>query len=257
MSDSSTIAEAPQLTWKSRLWRVARVIIVVLFVMSLVGMSEFSAHVAMGWTNHLRITFPALLSRWTELLVPFGCLTVACWLVHRLIRWRLKTKGSAVNWRAAHTLFATAIILLGAWSAIALKGAAHQAAWLSNEPLYERRGADFIHADAMNSASQILFALEDFHRKQERYPDSLDDLSLPSRLTMIRPSPGAVPEPFVYFKPPVDSDPHTVVLVSPVLRPRDVVVVAFLSGTKDVYPVTSLAGILETRRMPARNEHER
>jgi hypothetical protein len=257
MSDPSTIADAPQPTWKSRLWRVARTVIVVLFVMSLVGMSEFSAHVAMGWTNHLRVTFPGLLSQWTGLLVLLGCLTVACWLVHRLIRWRLQVKGSAANWRAAHTLFATAIILLGAWSTIALKGAAQQAAWLSNKPLYERRGPDFIRADAMNSASQILFALGEFHSDQERYPDSLDDLSLPSRIIMIRPSSGAAPEPFVYFKPPVDSDPDTVVLVSPVLRPRDVVVVVFLSGTKDVYPAASLAGILETGRMPDRNHHER
>ncbi|MCW1922357.1 hypothetical protein OKA05_07315 [Luteolibacter arcticus] len=248
MSDSSTAAAAPRRKWLSRIWYVARPVIIFLVITSVLGISEISSHVALGWPGHIQASLPTLLPRWPELLLPLGCLAVATWLIHRFIRWWCATKGNAVDWRAGYTLSATAIVLSGAAAAIALSGVVHQLTWLFDKPLYESRGADVSRADAMSSTRQILLTLEDFRWKQERYPDSLSELSLPSRLLTVRPLSDLAPEPFVYLKPDAGSDPDTVVLVSPVLRQREVVIVGYLKGTTEVHPAADLPGILESRR---------
>ncbi len=244
--------------WRERLYALIAIFLLLTFAAcsGLITALELPLRLVLGWIWHLVQAAPVLLPQWPKLLVPLGCLALATWLVHRFVRWWLAAKGSAVGWHGRHTLSATALVLLGAAAAIGLSGVVHQIVWLSNEPLHERRGADFARADAMNSANQILLALEDFHLEQGCFPDSLADLSLPSQLTMVRPHHGGAPEPFVYLKPTTAPDPDTVVLVSPILRQSDVVILGYLPRTTDAYPSTGLPEILETRRMPAARTHE-
>jgi hypothetical protein len=250
--------EAVEKRWQ-RLLKIGvatSVLVVFLGCSGLITAFETPFHLFFGWALHARSAFPALAPRWTETLLPLACLTLALWLAHRFIRWWLAAKGSAMRWHLKHTLSASALLLLGSAAAIAMSGIVHQAVWLMDEPWYERRGMDAVRTMTINSARQVLLAIEDFRIEEGRYPDSLIELPLPSSLITAVPRSDGAAEPFVYFKPkPEDlSDDEVLLLVSPVLRSDGRFIAAFSNGRINVMPGGEFSILLETRRMPQREK---
>lgn len=248
--------------WRERIFAYIAIGVLLMFAAcsGLITFLEFPLRLAFGWIWHLVQGVPVLLPQWPELLLPLACLAVATWLAHRFIRWWLAAKGSALDWRGRHTVSAAAIILLGSAAAIALSGVAHQAVWLADAPWWTNGGRAYERTEAMNKIRQLHRALVDFESEHGRPPDSLEELdpAINRRLFHQSPSAGEPPEPIVYLKPG-DSDPATVVLVSPLLESlRERVVVGFRSGEAKSLPVRpgQLEEILETRREPARKARE-
>jgi hypothetical protein len=254
MSDREKKAPA-----RSRSDQIAIVILVVFVTLFLACSGFITAleapfHLVFGWAWHAWATFPALIPRWNETLLPLACLALALWLAHRFIRWWLAAKGSAIGWHSKHTIFACGLLLLGAAAAIATSGIVHQAVWLADEPWYERSGLDGSRTRVISNAKQVLLAVDEFRRANGRYPDSLDELSLPATLTTAVPLSGGAAEPFVYLKPAPDhpAEEEILLLVSPMLRADGRWVGGFSTGNARVFRAEEFIGLLESRRVPQR-----
>ena len=192
---------------------------------------EFGFHLIVGPFFHAWKTLPPFFSQWRSALLPLACLAVAIVLAHRFIRWWIHSKGIQMTWRWKHTAAAASLLLLGSAAAIAMSGITHQAAWLASSPWVENKGRKTQQTVAINNARQILFALLEYQVAHDRYPDTLEEAvtmvnGLP--LLWVETGPHNLREPFIFLKP---GHPYTglvePVIVSPVIRPYDKVVVGY------------------------------
>ncbi len=255
MSDEEEAATAHP--WRERLIAGAAISLLLLFAAcsGLITFLELPLRLALGWIWHLVQAAPVLLPRWREALLPLACLVTATWFIHRFIRWWLAAKGTAIEWRARHTVVASALVLSGAAAAIAMSGVVHQAVWMLEAPWWVNRNKATERTEATNKIKQLLFALAEFEADHGHYPESLAELEVPRKFLEQSPAPGLLPEPMLYLKPdPVMADDEeTIVLVSPVLG-SDRVVVGFRSLAAQSVDSSLLPQILETRRMPKRGK---
>lgn len=216
---------------------------------------EVPSRLIFGWAVHAWVTALPLLPRWNELLLPVAALGLGLWLADHFIRWALVAKGSELRWQARHTLSATFLLLLGAAAAIAMSGIVHQAVWLGAEPWWGR-GRGYQLTEAVSNARQIAVAIQEFERKNGRYPESLSELCLPPNLLTVESRERGLVEPFVYLKPAkqVPAGEVVPVIVSPVLPDREKVCVAFLpSGDANLIQADLLPKLLDDwkRELPA------
>ena len=254
--------EQPSLTpaqkARERIYAIIAISVVVMFLVcsGLITALELPLRLLLGWIIHLGNSIPALVPQWHKLLLPLGCLALATWLVHRFIRWWISANGSAIAWRARHTISATLLVLLGSAAAIALSGVVHQAVWLLDAPWWVNRGRFMIRTEATNKIRQLHLAILDFETEHGRYPDSLAEVKTNRQLLYQSPDRGEPPEPILYLKPreaPVHSDTNEdiALLVSPLLgSEREWIVVGFTSGAARSMLRQQLPEILETQRTP-------
>ncbi|MCW1885067.1 hypothetical protein OKA04_10040 [Luteolibacter flavescens] len=226
---------------------------------SLTSFLDFLLHLAIGWFWHLEKTAPALLPQWQGILLPLGCLVLGTWLVHRFTRWWISAKGSRLEWKAAHTLSATALLLLGAAAAIALSGVVHQAVWLSDTTWWTKNRM-YARTSATMNIRQLQIAITDFKSSHGRYPDSLAEIESSRQFQYVSPGANKPPEPVLYLKPDeayshdADSDGNgQVILVSPLLE-YERYVVGFTSGATHTVHGSGLAKVIEASRMPSNIE---
>jgi len=247
--------------WRERLYAAFAISLLLIFAAcsGLITVVELPLRLLLGWIWHLVQAVPALLPLWPKLLLPLACLTVSTWLIHRFIRWLITTQGHTLDWRARHTVSATALALLGSAAAIALSGVVHQAVWLADAPWFTNHGRLIERTEAANNIRQLHLAILDFQDQHKRYPDSLAELDLKRAPQLLHQSPvrGEPPEPILYLKPreaPASSNPDDdiAILVSPIVGSgRDWIVVGFTSGATRFLLSDQLPEVLETRRMPS------
>lgn len=246
---------------KSWIIRLAVWSFVAFFLVAATGfvlLFEVPSRLILGWAVHAWVTVPPLLPRWSELLPPLAALGLGLWLADRFIRWVLAAKGSELSWQGRHTVSAIFLLLLGAAAAIAMSGIVHQAVWLGAEPWWGN-GRGYRLAEVVGNARQIAVAIQEFERKNGRYPDSLPELGLPPNLLTVESRERGLVEPFVYLKPAkqLPAGEAVPVIVSPVLPDRKKVCVAFLpSGDANLMQADVLPKLLDDwkRDLPARHD---
>lgn len=216
----------------------------------LITLLEAPFRLVFGWALHAWVTLPPLLPRWNELLLPSAALGLALFLTNRFVRWALVAKGSKLPWQGRHTVLSTFLLLLGAAAAIAMSGIVHQIVWLGWEPWWGNGRSQV--TPAMSQTRQIVMWIHDFEEKNGRYPDSLEELDLPTTLRVVPSRERGLQEPFVYLKPagPLPAGEELPVLVSPLLPDSDRVVVGYLSGTTTSIQPDQLPNLLAQPRSP-------
>ena len=213
---------------------------------------EAPVHFLIGWFLHACEALPSLAGKWRAVILPLGCMIVATYLTHRLIRWWLREKDSRLSWKPVHTLSATALILLGAGAAITISGVAHQLAWLSSEPLTENRGKRALLTKAVSNARQIMLALETFHEEHGRYPSSFEEVQkeydLPPEMFRVETRPRGLSEPFIFLRPgptrPLSL--HDPVIISPVFPTDSKIVVGRADCSVTSMPIRQFDRLFRT-----------
>lgn len=260
MNEEDQDPSPPPRLWRERLYSTVAVSLLLLLAagLGLILLFEVPFRLLCGWAVHVWVTLPPLLPRWNDLLLPMAALGLALWLTDRFIRWALVAKGSKLPWQGRHTVSATFLVLLGAAAAIAMSGIVHQMVWLGAEPWWGK-GRGYQLTEAVSNARQIAVAVQEFERKNGRYPESLAELDVPPNLLTVAPRERGLVEPFVYLKPakhrPAGVD--VPVIVSPVLPDREKVCVAFLlSGDANLMQADLLPKLLEDWRRQTPADHD-
>lgn len=237
MSEESKKAEAASVGMRV-LSIFIRIILICFFLLLLLGFSvryiwpwEFALHMIAGPFFHAWKTLPPFFSQWRSALLPLACLFIAIALAHRFIRWWIHTKGIQMAWRWKHTAAAASLLLLGSAAAIAMSGITHQAAWLASIPWVESNRNKRLTA-TIGNARQIMLVLWEYENTYKKYPDTLEEalkaLDVPTRMLWVETGPDELREPFIFLKPGQSSAGRIApVIVSPVIRPYDKVVVGF------------------------------
>jgi hypothetical protein len=237
MSEESEKLATPS-AWK-RVGKIfARIVLYGLLLFLLLVLSsvfiwplEFVFHLIAGPFFHAWKTLPPFFSQWRSALLPLACLALAIVLGHRFIRWWIHTKGIQMTWHWKHTAAAASLLLLGSAAAIAMSGITHQAAWLVSSPWVESNRNKRLTA-TIGNARQIMLVLWEYENTHKKYPDTLEEalkaLDVPTSMLWVETGPDELREPFIFLKPGQSSAGLIApVIVSPVIRPYDKVVVGF------------------------------
>lgn len=165
---------------------------------------------------------------------PWRCITgivlagVAVAGMHGLLRpWRSRGGSESGPWRWRWSLAIASVMLALGVAAVAATGAFSQVAWLTKEP----KIVDLSRSDQMRNASsarQVLMIANHYAEEhQSKYPESLTALAkwaveeevitTLGKLFFFEATPGATPEPWLYFGRGLDPrvPENTVLLVSP------------------------------------------
>jgi hypothetical protein len=260
MSEEDEDPPTPASLLRERLYSTVAVSLFLLLAagLGMILLFEVPFRLLCGWAVHAWVTLPPLLPRWNELLFPLAALGLALFLTDRFIRWALAAKGTELRWQGRHTVSAGFLVLLGAAAAIAMSGIVHQMVWLGAEPWWGR-GRGYQLTEAVSNARQIAVAIQEFERKNSRYPESLSVLGLPPNLLTVESRERGLVEPFVYLKPAKQLPAGEVVpvIVSPVLPDREKVCVAFLpSGDANLMQADLLPKLLDDWKRQSTAGHD-
>ncbi len=169
---------------------------------------EALARLAFGWLVLLRENVAEIHIVPHRIASALIMATLAVAGLHFLaVRWRRWSNPGATPWRWDWSVSTSAILLSTALAAMAVAGAAHQAAWLKGEQISESR---ITHARKFNVAKQLaLLAFEFSEKHHGKFPDDITTLikeELGSRndpwishFLLYEESEHTTPEPWLYF----------------------------------------------------------
>lgn len=263
MSEETAAGEAPPRRSFLKIFYealgISLLVLLLAFFSPAVFMVEVPIRFVLGWAFHLHEMVPALLPKWSGLLLPLACLALTAALVHRFVRWWLRVKGSERPWSFAQSSALLGLVLLGSGAAIAISGIVHQLAWIpQGEVLVNpRRSSD--RSMILMRTRELLMVMEDFIETRSRYPANLKEIEefTGSRVpkTWISLSRKSAPEPFLLVQPGAPRLRHSespVRLISPELEGR--VVVGFEDGSCSPYPAGLVNEWLERLLKPSASE---
>jgi len=177
-----------------------------------------------GWLIHATKALPHLFGKWDEAILPLCCLLMAAVIAHRFVRRWVDEKFPERTWRIRHTAGALSLLLLGSAAAIAASGVVHQMFWLRGGKVIEsNRRADL--TEAMSNGKQLLLALFEYQDKNDRYPESFEEL-VPEiiqhpvqlrQLSWLGRGDERVPEPWILLKPGFSRETIVPVILSPII----------------------------------------
>ncbi len=199
--------------WR-RLLRVLVWTVVAGFILFLVALSEpwliaAAGRVLLGWMLFLRTQLASLSPSPATMVSALVVTALAAAGLHLLAAaWRGRIWPDLPPWRVRWSVALTAAIMAAASAAMAVAGAAHQIAWLKNEPKLESwRVRSKLQSSAVDIAKQ-LERHADASGRNKPYPNRLDDVLWqrgnisalpPERLLLFQESLTATPEPWLYY----------------------------------------------------------
>jgi hypothetical protein len=152
-------------------------LVFLLFMAGSVVLPDVIFALAVGWLKHGTRVLPDFFAQWPSAVLPVAALVVAGWTGHRLIRWWLASRGSALapGWTMARSAILLGLLLLCGAAAIAISGVAHQMMWLSQtEWTKSNRRTEL--TQMLNNIRQCMFLLLEFDAEKDRLPHSWEEL---------------------------------------------------------------------------------
>ena len=138
---------------------------------------ELAIALATGWVRHGLRVLPDFFAQWPPAIVPLAALALTWWTGHRLLRWWLAARGSAMTqaWGIGRSAAVLGLVLLCGAAAIAISGVAHQMMWLGQTQwTQDNRRSDF--TVTLNQTRMMAMVLTEFDVMHGRLPHSWDEL---------------------------------------------------------------------------------
>lgn len=231
--------------------------ILLVFLSAALYIIQMGYHLLCGWVIHAWKALPHFFGKWQEAVLPLGCLLMAAVIAHRFVGSWVKEKFPHRAVKIRHTAAALSLVLLSSGAAIAASGVVHQMFWLANgKVIQSNRRSDLTMA--LNNGRQLMLALMEFEAEKGRYPESFEEL-LPELihpeslrlLSWLDTRDGNVPEPWILLRPGFAATESGVepVIVSPVIKQREMVVVGYGDMSVRSIRLENLAKLFSESRM--------
>jgi hypothetical protein len=129
-----------------------------------------------GWLRHGLRVLPDFFAQWRSAGLPLAALVAAGWTSHRLLRWWLAARGSALaeTWNMGRSAAVTGMLLLCGASAVAISGVAHQAMWLAQTE-WSQTNRKFKLIGTLQDTRDLFLFLIIFESDHGRMPNSWEE----------------------------------------------------------------------------------
>ena len=132
---------------------------------------------AAGWFLHAARVVPDFFAQWHAVVLPAAALALAWWTGHRLIRWWLASRSSALAnvWTMGRSAMLLGMLLLCGAAAIAVSGVAHQMMWLGKTKWTQSNRRSEV-TRMISDIRQCGLVLMEFEEERGRLPHSWDEV---------------------------------------------------------------------------------